>query len=179
MTPRGTPEAKNMVKNVLLDFMITNSPWPMQPLSTTQVWFLKPPPMLYSPSLRNHAKFFQSLGRIGASSCPATIGHSCPCVDCEPLTPGGEQIDHQKGKCADSPGPTPRAANEHAGDHSLQYREQGGLGCGSSDRHRQTGDQHPAGCNFCGVGQPGFRIRCANAGARFDCGVLHHSGRPV
>src|SRR5215471_12993915 len=138
MTPRGTPEARNMVRNFLLDFMITNSLWPIQPLSATHVCFLKPPPMLYSPSLRNHAKFFQSLGGFGASSCPPTIGHSCPGAACEPPAPGDEQIDHQKGNCPDSPGTTPRAANEHLGEHSLHHREQGGLGGGSSDRHRQT-----------------------------------------
>src|SRR5215472_18533092 len=114
MTPIGTPEARNMVRNSRLDSMIKNSLCTLQlcPLHTSVL--LTPPPMLYSPSHKNHADFAESFGGLCDGSRPSTFRDSCRCTRSEPPAAGNKQGNDKDGELADPPVAVARAANAHA-----------------------------------------------------------------
>src|SRR5690348_18478357 len=93
-TPRGTPETRNMVRNFLLDSIAKMLPCACSCRLNTRPRFREPLPMLYSPSHRNHAKFFQSLGGLDGPQCPSIAGHPGHRASTEPPAPCSNETNH-------------------------------------------------------------------------------------
>src|SRR6266581_7871313 len=116
---RGIPEARNTVRNLLLDSITSYSLLPIPSTSNTRSRFRKPLPMLYSPSHKNHVEFAESIAGFCDDPRSSPFGDSGHRAGGEPSAPGDKQINDKDGHCTDPSVAAAGAANAHAGRHRL------------------------------------------------------------